>query len=161
MNNIDSYILYFKQIASSHKSIKGFYMMDINEVYDSLRSKIEYPALILPSLQGNFYAKNYDNKLDNINGGFMIIDHCNDVGDYPKEMEIIANTKKIGQQIIAKMLYDVEKCETLASKALPGFDVNSVKYKMHGPVFDNDFGVLFEFQMQDVVDLEYQPEMFE
>jgi hypothetical protein len=55
------------------------------------------------------------------------------------------------------MLYDYLKCEPLALKAIPGFNINSVSYEMLGPVFDNDYGVLFSFKLQDCLDLEYDP----
>ena len=45
----------------------------------------------------------------------------------------------------------------LAMKAIPGFNINSVSYEMLGPVFDNDYGVMFSFKLQDCLDLEYDP----
>ena len=72
MTDINSYIEYFRILAREHKEINDFYMMDINEPLDALRSNIKYPALILTSLSGNFEASNLDNILDMINGGFLI-----------------------------------------------------------------------------------------
>jgi len=47
------------------------------------------------------------------------------------------------------MLHDHMKCELLNVKAIPGFNINSVNYKMLGPVFDNDYGVMYSFKLLD------------
>ena len=47
MADISSYIEYFRRLGTEHKEINGFYMMDINEPLDALRSTVRYPALIL------------------------------------------------------------------------------------------------------------------
>ena len=158
MTDINSYVEYFRKIAAEHKEINEFYMMDINEPLAALRSNIKYPALILTSLSGNFEASNLDNILDLTNGGFLIIGHLVQVDDFSGEMTLISTMKQIGIDIISRMLHDHLECEMLAVKAIPGFNVNSVNFETLGPVFDNDFGVLFSFKIQDCLDLEYYPE---
>ena len=155
MTDINSYVEYFRTLASEHKEINDFYMMDINEPLAALRSNIKYPALILTSLSGNFEASNLDNILDLINGGFLIIGHLNQIDDFSGEMQLVSKMKQIGIEIISRMLYDHLKCEPLALKAIPGFNINSVSYEMLGPVFDNDFGLMFSFKFQDCLNLEY------
>ena len=157
MTDINSYIEYFRTLAREHKEINDFYMMDINEPLDALRSAIKYPALILTSLSGNFEASNLDNILDLINGGFLIIGHLDQVDDFSGEMQLVSKMKQIGTDIIARMLHDYLKCEALALKAVPGFNINSVSYEMLGPVFDNDFGVIYSFKFQDCLDLQFDP----
>ena len=56
-----------------------------------------------------------------------------------------------------RILHDYRKYELLALKAIPGFNVNSVSYEMLGPVFDNDYGMMYSFKLQDCLDLEYDP----
>lgn len=158
MTDISSYVEYFRTLAREHKEINDFYMMDINEPLDALRSTIKYPALILTSLSGNFEASNLDNILDSVNAGFLIIGHLSQVDDFTGEMALISKMKQIGIDIISRILHDHLKCEMLAVKAIPGFNVNSVNFETLGPVFDNDFGVLFSFKIQDCLDLEYNPE---
>ena len=157
MTDINSYVEYFRTLASEHKEINDFYMMDINEPLDALRSNIKYVALILTSLSGNFEASNLDNILELINGGFLIIGHLDQIDDFSGEMQLVSKMKQIGTDIIARMLHDYLKCELLAMKAIPGFNVNTVIYEMLGPMFDNDFGVMFSFKLQDCLDLEYDP----
>ena len=155
MTEINSYVEYFRTIAREQKEISDFYMMDINEPLAALRSNIKYPALILTSLSGNFEATNLDNILDLINGGFLIIGHLDQIDDFSGEMQLVSKMKQIGTDIIARMLHDHLKCEPLAVKAIPGFNINSVSYEMLGPVFDNDYGVMFSFKLLDCLDLEY------
>ena len=153
MTDINSYVDYFRTLAREHKEINDFYMMDINEPLDALRSNIKYPAVILTSLSGNFEASNLDNILDLINGGFLIIGHLDQIDDFSGEMQLVSKMKQIGTDIIARMLYDHLKCEPLARKAIPGFNINTVSYEMLGPIFDNDFGVLYSFKLQEYIDL--------
>ncbi len=155
MADISSYIEYFRRLAAEHKEINGFYMMDINEILDGLRSTVKYPALILENISGSYMASNLDNSLEVINGGFLIIDHLPNPDDFQGEVVIIDRMKQIGHQVIARMLNDKMKCELLAEKAIPGFDINSVNYETLGPVFDNDYGFMYSFKIQDVIGLEY------
>jgi hypothetical protein len=161
MTDINSYVEYFRSLASEHKEINDFYMMDINEPLNALRSNIKYPTLILTSLSGNFEASNLDNILDAINGGFMILGHLDKIDDFSAEMQLVSRMKQIGTDIIARMLYDHQKCELLTLKAIPGFNVNSVSYEMLGPVFDNDFGMMYSFKLNDTVELEYLSEKWD
>jgi len=157
MTDINSYVEYFRTIAREHKEINDFYMMDINEPLDALRSTIKYPALILTSLSGNFEASNLDNILDSVNGGFMILDHLDQVDNFSAEMQLVSKMKQIGADIIARMLYDQMKCDLLVLKAIPGFNINSVTYEMLGPVFDNDYGVLYSYKFLRCIVMEYNP----
>ena len=43
MTDINNYVEYFRTLAREHKEINDFYMMDINESLDTLRSNIKYP----------------------------------------------------------------------------------------------------------------------
>ena len=161
MTDINGYVEYFRSIAREHKEINDFYMMDINEPLDALRSNIKYPSLVLTSLSGNVEASNLDNILDLISGGFLIIGHLDQIDDFSGEMQLVSKMKQIGTEIIARMLHDHLKCESLALKAIPGFNINNVSYEVLGPVFDNDFGLMFSFKLEDCLDLEYDPEKWD
>jgi len=160
MADISSYIEYFRRIADEHKEINGFYMMDINEILDGLRSTVKYPALILENLSGSYMASNLDNPLEVINGGFLIIDHLPNPDDFQGEMALIDKMKEIGHQVIVRILHDKMKCELLTEKAIPGFDVNSVAFEVICPVFDNDFGVLYSFKYSSCLVMEYNPSIW-
>ena len=66
--------------------------------------------------------------------------------------------KQIGTDIIARMLHDHLKCELLAVKAIPGFNISLVSHEMLGPLIDNDYGVMYSFKLHDCLDLEYDSE---
>jgi hypothetical protein len=55
---------------------------------------------------------------------------------------------------IARVLQDKMECEPLVEKEIRGFDLNTVSFEGVGPVFDNDFGTMFLFKFQDMIDLE-------
>jgi hypothetical protein len=157
MADISSYIGYFRRLAAEHKEINGFYMMDINEILDGLRSTVQYPALILENLSGSYMVSNLDNPLEVINGGFLIIDHLPNPDDFQGEMVLIDGMKQIGHQVIARMLHDKMMCEPLAEKAIPGFDINTVTFEVIGPVFDSDSGVLYSFKVLNCIGFEHDP----
>jgi hypothetical protein len=160
MTDINSYVEYFRTLAREHKEINDFYMMDINEPLLALRSTLKYPVLILTNLSGSFEASNLDNILDSVNAGFLIVGHLDQIDDFSGELMVLARMRQIGTDIIARMLHDYLKCELLTMKAIPGFDVNSVNYEMLGPLFDNDFGMMFSFKIQDCLDLGYNLEIW-
>jgi hypothetical protein len=149
--NITNYIGYFKDIAGRHKDIQGFYIMDINELEGDVRSKLQYPALVLTALTGDIAAGNDDNILNNLKNGFIILQHVNELNDYKAEMDAMASSFQIGLQVISKIRHDVQTC----SNDLADIDMNSIKYEMMGPVYDNDWGVMFTsdifYQVSDLV----------
>ena len=150
---VTSYIQYFKNLAALHVSLKGFYIMDINEILEGLRAEVKYPALILNSVEGFVTQEsNRDNILNTVKSGFLIIDHLETPGDYEREMEILHNTFEIGTSILAKILSDAKE----SSSPHVGFDIDSIKYEMIDSIFDNDFGFLFTFDMiNQILDLKY------
>jgi hypothetical protein len=160
MADISSYIEYFRRLAAEHKDINGFYMMDINEILNGLRLTVKYPALILENISGSYLASNLDNPLEVINGGFLILDHLPNPDDFQGEVVIIERMKQIGHQVIARMLNDHLKCELLTEKAITGFDVNLVNFEAVGPVFDNDYGMIFSFKMQDFLNISHDLDLW-
>lgn len=155
MGTISNYIGYFRKIAQEDPEINGFYMMDINEILEGLRSTVKYPALILENLSGSYVVSNLDNTLEVINGGFLIIDHLQNPDDFEGEVVLIDHMKEIGHQVITRILYDQLKCEPMAEKSIPGFDLNTLTFEVFGPVFDNDFGISYSFKISAPIPMEY------
>ena len=153
--NVAEYLQYFRNTAALHPSIKGFYTMDINEALGDLRQGIRYPALILNSVNG-FLSENLssENTQNMVKAGFMIIDHGDSVDDFAREMQILGDTFQWSMDILSKLKKDAS-CGTFIKK----IDVNSVKFEMLGPVFDNDFGFMFTFDLRFfTADLSYNPD---
>ncbi len=153
MTDVSAYLQYFRNLANLHMNINDFYVMDINEPLNAMRSCMKFPALIMNTLEGSLAANNLDNVMDNIHGGFLIIDHLDHVDDFIGEMVILQNTKKLGIDVISRMNYDLYKCEPAAIKAIQGFNVNSVAYQMVDGIFDNCFGFMFTYALVSPIDL--------
>ena len=155
--NVAEYLQYFKSTTSLHPAIKGFYTMDINEVLGDLRQGMQYPALILNSVNG-FLSENLsaDNTQNLIKAGFMVIDHAESVDDFTREMQILGDTFEWSMQILSKL-----KNDAACGEFIRKFDVNSIKFEMLGPVFDNDYGFMFTFDLRFFVsDLSYKPDQW-
>ena len=153
--NVAEYLQYFKSTASLHPAIKGFYTMDINEVLGDLRQGMQYPALILNSVNG-FLSENLsaENTQNLVKAGFMVIDHADSLDDFTREMQILGETFDWSMDILTRIKNDAA-CGDFIHK----FDVNSIKFEMLGPVFDNDYGFMFTFDLRFFVsDLSYKPE---
>jgi len=89
--------------------------------------------------------------------GRLIIDRLQNPDDFRGEQVLTDRIKLIGQQVIARMLHDHLKCEPLAEKAIPGFDLNTVTFEVIGPVFDSDFGVIYTLKLIECLNLEFNP----
>jgi hypothetical protein len=161
MTDFRTMLSYFQKVANEHKLIKDFFIMDIDEPLQALALRMQYPAMILTTVKGSLLMPNRDNTLDRLSGGFVIIDRLDNLDDFPGEMLIFDNTKQIGIDIISRMLYDKEKCDVLATKAIPGFDPNRVSYEMVERIFDNCFGFLFNFEVIDTRNIEYHAEKWD
>ena len=157
MTDIKAYLDYFQILALQHVDIKSYYMMDINEPLAALRGEMQFPALIMNTVSGNFTASNLDNVLDEIKGGFLIVSRLTNTDDFPCEMLLLEDMKRIGADIISRMNHDLMKCEPRAQKAILGFRLGSVSYQMVDAIFDNCFGFLFSFKMFSKINLDYNP----
>jgi hypothetical protein len=152
MTDVRAYLRYFQTLAAQHSSINDFFSMDINEPLAALRDGITYPALIVNSQTGKFLAANNDNTLDEIHGGFIIIDRMANHADFSTEMLILQGLKEIGTDIIARMHHD-----SLFVGAIQGFNVNSVTYQMIDGIFDSCAGFMFSFKITSPINLVYDP----
>jgi hypothetical protein len=72
-------------------------------------------------------------------------------------MQLVSKIKQIGTDIVSPMLYDYLRCDSLILKAISVYNFNSINYEILGPVFDNDYGLMYSFKLQDCLDLEYDP----
>jgi hypothetical protein len=157
MTDIKAYLDYFQILALQHVDIKSYYVMDINEPLAALRSEMQFPALIMNTVSGNFTASNLDNVLDEIKGGFLIIGRLTNIDDFSGEMLLLEQMKRIGTDIVSRMNHDLMKCEPRSQKAILGFRLGTVSYQMVDAIFDNCFGFLFSFRMVSKIDIDYNP----
>ena len=163
MADMSTYIEYFEKLAKEHKEIlhsssaKHFFMMDINELLSATNSMAKYPAIVLLKLSGKAIDKKEDNRLVAIEGGFLVLDHCKNIDDFPAELSIFQKTFAIGMQMISRIAHDQEQPVPVSSKAIPDFNPDSVRWEMIGPVFENHFGIIFRFPVTLIPDFAYDP----
>ena len=143
MNNPEAYISYFRNLAAKHTPSCSFFIMDINEVLEAIRTNIWYPALILINYNGFLKMNNADNPINTVNAGFIVIKNVQDIDSFNYETAALYNTWNIGCDILSRMVHDKASC----NPSLEGFDLSSVKYEMMGPVFDNSFGFMFTWKV--------------
>jgi len=156
MNSPNAYISYFRNLASNHIPSLGFYIMDINEVLESLRSGIAYPAMILINYNGNLLLRNADNPINEVAAGFIIIDHVLEQDDFVSEQIALNNSWERGRRVLARMFYEKLK----GDEALAGFNLNTVKYEMMGPLFDNDFGFMFTWKVDNYFPVDFDKSLW-
>ena len=148
------YIDYMKSLAGKHASTKGFYIMDINEILNDMRSDLQYPAFMLHRIDGYITMPNRDNILNTVNSGFIIVDHLAKVDHWPSMMNIYHNTFTIGREFLSRMMWDVKQNQAYFKQLFP----DTIKYEMLDGIFDNDFGWLFTFDIEcEIHDFSYDP----
>jgi len=161
MADISTYIEYFETLAKEHKEIlhspsaKHFFMMDINELLSAANSTAKYPAIVLLKMAGKTIDKKDDNPLVTFEGGFLVLDHCKNINDFPGELSIFQKTFLIGMQLVSRIAHDQRQPVPYSFKALPDFDPDSVRWEMIGPVFENHFGIIFRFPVTFILDLNF------
>lgn len=125
-------VTYFKYLADNLKDINGFFRMDLTEIQSSFRSKIEFPALVLESHEGNFEASNVQSTVNDRTFAFTI--YLKPLkSDYDDQNQKLSSAETIGLKVIARMKHDA----TLPNHFLYNrFKVNTVSYAKVGPVFN-------------------------
>ena len=82
MTDVIDYIRYFQKIANEHVEIKDFYIFNIQEAMNAMREGMQFPAFILNTQKGSALVPHRDNTLDKVTGGFLVIDHLEQVDDF-------------------------------------------------------------------------------
>lgn len=161
------YITYFENIAATHKDImhgvqgKRFFRTTIEELIGAIGNRtIGYPALMLLPLDIRKVGEE-DNRYERSQGGFMILDALKSPEDNERKEQILNVTREICEDIIMKIKKDVDECEPLASKIFVEFDINQVRAREWGPVWDNAFGWSYEFPLMAQYTKTYNPEKWQ
>lgn len=166
MADLTDYVSYFQFLAEKHKEIrhsgteKHFFLMDINELLLAANSTARYPAMVLLKLSGNVIDRREDNELCSINGGFVILDHCKVIDDFAAQLLIFQKTFRIGMEILSRIRHDQYQeapiIVGLEKEVFPPiFDLDSVRWEMIGPVFENHFGIIFRLPVSLIAEMEY------
>ncbi len=105
-------VTYFEQLARHHRDIchtdaeKHFFRFELEEMLTGMRSKINYPALVLEGYDFEFTDEKSDNVHKRLNCAFMILDKVSDKGDFDKVHERWDRLEEIGDEIMVRILSD-------------------------------------------------------
>ena len=103
---------YFESLAIGHKSIlhspseKHFFRFELEEFMTGMKSRINYPALILEGYDFQFTDSTSDNVHKVINCAFMLVGKISDKGDYDAIHALWDQLEEIGDELIVKILDD-------------------------------------------------------
>lgn len=99
-------VAYFEQLARSHKDIahtdsdKHFFRFELEEMLTGMRSKINYPALVLEGYDFEFTDEKSDNVHKRLNCAFMILGKVNDKGEFDLIHNLWDRLEEIGNEIM-------------------------------------------------------------
>lgn len=106
---------YFALLAKNHVYInhsdteKHFYRIDVEEYLTKIDS-VKYPFLSLERAEFNLSAPNNDNISQNRTISFMVVNKFS-LGDYNRVNEIYTETEQVAEDIINRIISDVENLE--------------------------------------------------
>jgi len=154
-----AFVAYCKQLAMEHVSIKHtelekhFYRFELEEVLTGL-SNINYPAFILEGYRFGFRDAKSDNPIKIRSGGFILIDHVSDPGDYTKIHEVWDALEEIGDDILARIKAD----KRVATAPVYGFDIENVTATLIQNELDHNFGIRFLFDIDCQMAMDVDPD---
>ncbi len=106
------FVDYMELLATEHVDIqhtqaqKHFFRIELEEILTGLKSKINYPALILEGYDFVFKDQNSDNLHKEINCAFIVMDLIRDKGDYDLIHAKWHEMEEIGDEIVVRILSD-------------------------------------------------------
>lgn len=150
------YKAYFKNLATSHKQIHGFFRMNLSEIQGYFRKGIELPALVLESYDGGIGGSKIST---DINRGFAFTIYLKPAANnFDAEDEKLSIAERIGLEIIARMHLDSFNPESLLFNQ---FDKNTVEYHKVGPIFtEGFFGFRFFGEFKGLHSLKVDPNIW-
>ncbi len=159
-SDVKAYIDYFRQLAVQHINLQHnpasedgdaapgachFSRWTADEVVTGLRSRVNFPALLLELYELTTKSTiEYDVK-NNYSGAFSVVQSALKE-NYASEVEAFALTEKIVSDLLNKIWADhyapgVERCET----PFMYFNFDNINITPFGPVLENEFGYRVEF----------------
>lgn len=137
---------YFRTACINNKLVKHtaeekhFFRFGMSEIFDNIRSGINYPAFGLENIEGSYGDGLSDNIRNKPEIGFVIIKPCT-LSDLDEQEVVQGECHKIGEQIIAKIKKDV----VIGGSIIKSIDISSIRYTAVGPIFGSHYGYRFSF----------------
>lgn len=139
-----------------------FVGIDSEKVNELSNSKLDYKnsfCLLMVDYDGYLSATNDDQVKDRNGLSFVILKHVKK-HDFPAKELVYKESKQIGMQVIAQLQADKEKRFQGQASPIKDFELNSVRYANMGPMFDNAYGTLFEFEIPEPIAIIKDPALW-
>lgn len=146
-NFITDFSLYLENLASQHKEIghkrsePHYFRGEMEEFFGSLRSAVNFPALIQMGSELR-YAINNSMLYKVRSSAIIIADTYSADGDYDEATEKFAKCERIGEDIMMRMKSDASE-----KSYLVGFDINTVTATQLMNAEERYLGVRFDFEI--------------
>ena len=141
---------YFESAAKRNKILAhkdpleriAFKTFDIEDIISGVAIDLKNICLFAENPQTRVGDELSDNPRKIYVGAYLIMEPCQDPGDYKKIQEIYQRTEEVAEQVLAKIWNDA-KCRN-SNRAHPfaieGFNLPSVNAQTVGPVFNGWYG---------------------
>ena len=158
----EAYVSYMRQLAEEHYLIqhtdenRRFFRINIEEFLDDqVNWEGDGPVMLLGS-PTTAVAGVQDNYVDALRCAFMILKKVKP-GDYDAENAAISDCKKIGWDIISRILKDATD-DSVDDRLIKTFHPREVQAEKVGMALDSEYGYRFTFTLYDPLDLSYDEE---
>ncbi|MCK6611538.1 MAG: hypothetical protein L6Q78_10920 [Bacteroidia bacterium] len=157
----NDYVAYFKSKAEKNIDIahvdethESFRAINMDDLINGLNQPQVFPCMLLEKSSGSFRGLNFGNIIQRPDCAFAILFQVEDE-NYTQEEDAYNDAFEIGMEIISKMAEDHEaNSNTIARLFEPE---NGIQYDNVGPVYDNCYGVRFQFSLSKSIRLKSNP----
>lgn len=156
------YTAYFKALQENHKQINGFYRITFTGDLETDRlllrdflteqKDLKLPCMLRVLFTGNFVDNNSENRLQDTKGAFVLLDVCDDRGDFDRQEAIFNNTYQWGLQMMAYIKKDIK----LNQEGWLDIQFENFDFDFIGPLLNRFYGCMFNFSYLVVVNGELQ-----
>lgn len=161
MFTIDKFYNYMEALASAHKGIRHssrdvrFYKKGIEEILTGRLQDVGSGdvVMVMEDLEFGLNAQDSD-RPKRIRRGAMLLLISTPNLDYSEILKVQTKCEQIGDEIIRKMYQDIEAQEgDLFEDGLLEFDESMVEAMTVGPLLTNCYGMRYQFNLVDEIDL--------
>ena len=151
MATFTDFITYWENIAKNHKSIKHtssdmhFCRLELEEVLSGLKSELNYPALIVETYDWRMQDLSSDNVLKQRTCGVMVLDRCDDRGNFSDDVTTLSTIESIIDDILTLIRHHRDEME---HNVVMEFDMNTIDVVPVIGTFDNLYGFRIVFDMK-------------
>lgn len=153
---LDDFIAVWQRMAEEHPKVKTFIRANENELSDILKNVAAYPVLMLGDYDGVVKPTVGKSRyIDYMKVAIYLLDEI-PRGDYDTEQQKLNELKKIGLQIMSRLIYNKDEiCPNYFIK----LDTDGIEYTLTDFLYNNARGWVFEFTASQTSEaMEYNPQ---